>query len=51
MDLRKVEIVANLVIGLACLLLGLTIKDGNYKLFFFLMAAMFIFAIFRPRQA
>lgn len=50
MDLRKIEIGANLVIGLACLVLGLIIENSNYKLLFFLMSAMFIFAIFRPRK-
>lgn len=51
MNLRKVEICANALIGLTCLILGLVISDSNYKLLLFLLSAMFIFAIFRPRKA
>lgn len=51
MDLRKLEIGANVLIGLTCLILGLIVSNGNYKLFLFLMAAMFVLAIFRPRKA
>jgi hypothetical protein len=51
MDLRRWEVGLNLVLGAACLIAGLVIKDINYKLFLFLMSAIFILTNFRPRRA
>lgn len=46
---RILETVIYLVVSLILFLVGLKFEDINYSLFFYMMAAFFFLAIFRPR--
>ncbi len=48
---REIEILVLLFLGYLCLMLGLRVDDVGMSVFFYILSAMFFFAIFRPKQS
>lgn len=49
MEWRRYEIASDIVLGSFSLYLGIISKNLNYEILFFMLAAMFFLAIFRPK--
>ena len=48
---REIEILCLIFIGYVCLMLGLRMGDLGFQVFFYILAAMFALAIFRPKES
>ena len=48
---REIEILCLLFLGYVCLMLGLRLGDIGFQVFFYILAGMFVLAIFRPKES
>ncbi len=48
---REIEILCLLFLGYVCLMLGLRMGDIGLQVFFYILAGMFVLAIFRPKES
>ena len=48
---REIEILIFLFLGYLCLMVGFRMEDIGIQVFFYILSAMFFFAIFRPKQS
>lgn len=49
---REIEILFLLFLGIFCILIALLrVTDFGLQIFFYILAAMFILAIFRPKES
>ena len=48
---REIEILCLVFLGGVCLALGYRMEDFGFEVFFYILAGMFVLAIFRPKES
>lgn len=48
---REIEILCLLFVGYVCFMAGLRLDDVGFKVFSYILSAMFVLAIFRPKES